>query len=332
LYDKGYFYYLVGTGSAIYIVCLFMTSLAKEFWQTVLAQAIGIGIGTGILFLPALSVISQYFFKRRSLAIGICTTGSSVGGICLPIMLNNLIKQHGFRKAVQFTGYLLLGTLILACALMHPRFVPAKLHSGGMKRATPAQLFHSLPYTFLVAGLFAVAWGLFFPIFYLQVYAQEHGLSQNLVFYTLAILNASSVFGRISPNFLADYVGNLNLLTLMCTGAGIITFAMFGASTPGGLIVVAILFGFFSGAYVSLLSPALISLATHPSEIGLRLGMGFLATSFAALSGTPINGALLTRYGFVAPIVFSGVSILIGSVLFAIATLLQRRIKGTWRV
>jgi hypothetical protein len=57
-----------------------MTSLAKEFWQTMLAQGIGIGIGTGLIFLPALSVISQYFLKRRSLALGIVTTGSSVGG------------------------------------------------------------------------------------------------------------------------------------------------------------------------------------------------------------------------------------------------------------
>jgi hypothetical protein len=57
-----------------------MTSLAKEFWQTMLAQGVGIGIGTGLIFLPALSIVSQFFLKRRSLALGIVTTGSSVGG------------------------------------------------------------------------------------------------------------------------------------------------------------------------------------------------------------------------------------------------------------
>lgn len=59
---------------------LFMTSLAKEFWQTMLTQGFGVGIGTGLIFLPAMSVVSQYFMKRRSLAIGIVTTGGSVGG------------------------------------------------------------------------------------------------------------------------------------------------------------------------------------------------------------------------------------------------------------
>jgi len=57
-----------------------MVSLCTKFWQVMLAQAVGIGIGVGLMFLPIVSVVSQYFFKRRSLAIGIATTGSSAGG------------------------------------------------------------------------------------------------------------------------------------------------------------------------------------------------------------------------------------------------------------
>lgn len=82
------------------------------------------------------------------------------------------------------------------------------------------------------------------------------------------------MFGRISPNFFADYIGNLNLMLFMCTGAGILSFSVFGAGSPGGSIVVSIIFGFFSGGYVSLIGPALMSMATHPSEIGIRIGMG----------------------------------------------------------
>jgi len=57
-----------------------MVSLCKEFWQVMLAQAVGTGVGIGFLFLPAVSVLSHYFLRRRSLAIGIAVTGSSVGG------------------------------------------------------------------------------------------------------------------------------------------------------------------------------------------------------------------------------------------------------------
>jgi MFS family permease len=121
-------------------------------------------------------------------------------------------------------------------------------------------------------------------------------------------------------------------MAFMCWGAGIMIFAIFGAGTPGGLIAISIIFGFFSGGYVSLLSPALISLANNYTEIGIRLGMAFLVTSFAALTGTPITGELLTRYGFYAPIVFSGVSVCIGATCITGARFLQASVKHSWKV
>jgi len=87
-------------------------------------------------------------------------------GVCLPIMLNKLIASHGFRKAVQYTGYLILGCLVLAACMMHPRLPPKK---GGAPKPSPKEIFASPAYSVLTAGLFLVAWGLFFPIYYLQV-------------------------------------------------------------------------------------------------------------------------------------------------------------------
>ena len=86
-------------------------------------------------------------------------------GIVFPIMLNNLIVTHGFQKAVQYSAALITGCLALSCALMHPRLPVRK----GAPKPTPKELFSSKPYALVVAGLFLVAWGLFFPLFYLQV-------------------------------------------------------------------------------------------------------------------------------------------------------------------
>jgi MFS family permease len=102
LFDKGHFYPLMAVGSVVFIVwyvklCLaalnvflewvelteysfFMISLADKFWQAFLAQGVGLGIGIGFLFLPAMTVSSQYFMKHRGIATGFVTTGSSIGG------------------------------------------------------------------------------------------------------------------------------------------------------------------------------------------------------------------------------------------------------------
>jgi hypothetical protein len=66
-----------------------MTSLAKKYWQTMLAQGVGIGIGAGLVFLPCVSVVSQFFMKRRSFVLGIATTGASLGGKHVAIPVDN---------------------------------------------------------------------------------------------------------------------------------------------------------------------------------------------------------------------------------------------------
>lgn len=118
----------------------------------------------------------------------------------------------------------------------------------------------------------------------------------------------------------------------MCWGAGVLCFSVFGAATPGGLITVAIMFGYFSGGYPALMSPALISFSEELSEVGIRLGLAFLVASVSFLTGTPICGELLSRYGFFAPITFSGVSLCLGAACMTVTAVLQSRKKGTWRV
>jgi MFS family permease len=58
---------------------MFMTSLCKEYWQILLAQGVFMGLGTGCSFTPTTGVIASYFGKKRGLAMGIVSTGSTIG-------------------------------------------------------------------------------------------------------------------------------------------------------------------------------------------------------------------------------------------------------------
>jgi MFS family permease len=61
------------------ILRMFMTSLCTAYWQIMLAQEITMGLGIGCLFTPTTTLITQYFSKRQGLAIGIVSTGSTIG-------------------------------------------------------------------------------------------------------------------------------------------------------------------------------------------------------------------------------------------------------------
>jgi hypothetical protein len=65
-------------------VRIFLIPEAKSFGETIGIQGILGGVGVGLLFLPALSIQSHWFARRRNLAIGLVASGSSLGGIAFP--------------------------------------------------------------------------------------------------------------------------------------------------------------------------------------------------------------------------------------------------------
>ncbi|KAF8610236.1 MFS general substrate transporter [Ceratobasidium sp. AG-I] len=330
LFDSGYFHWTVGAGSLIYAFCLFMLSLAKEnqYYQVFLPQAVGLGIGLGLLFLPSIGVISHHFAKRRALAMGIVTSGSSCGGIVFPIMLNKIFERSGFAWGVRATAFVILACLLAANLMMRTR-LPPKSQRPPAPPPDVKGIVTDTAFQLSVIGAFLVMLGLFLPFFFLQVFAVEHGLDKNLAFYSLAILNAASIFGRTIPNFIADKYGPFNLLIPCATIAGVLIFAMFGVKSSGSLVIFAILYGFFSGAYISLIPPVFISLSRNMQEIGLRLGLAFAVLGLSALTGTPIAGALLTdHFMWWRPIMFSGIVVLVGAALLLAARRIQVQRKG----
>lgn len=41
-------------------------------------------VATGLMYQPSITVLSHYFEKRRALAMGISTSGASLGGVLYP--------------------------------------------------------------------------------------------------------------------------------------------------------------------------------------------------------------------------------------------------------
>ncbi|QRV97743.1 major facilitator superfamily transporter [Ceratobasidium sp. AG-Ba] len=242
------------------------------------------------------------------------------------------LLRSGFAWGVRASAFVVLACLIAGNLLMRTRLPPKSKRPPTPPPDIKAIVTDSV-YLLAIAGAFLVLLGLFFPIFYTQLFAIVHGLDKNLAFYSLAILNAASVLGRTIPNFIADKHGPFNLLIPCSAISGVLIFAMFGIKSSGALIVFSILYGFFSGAYISLVIPLVASLARDISEIGIRLGIGFAVNGIAALTGTPIAGALLTEeLKWWRPITFGGVVILAGTVVLVVARDMQVKHKGNQRV
>ena len=80
----------------------------------------GYGLGSGLAYLPTVAVVSQHFKQRQSLAMILVHSGSSVGAIVHPLMLNKLLGNPSvsFATTVRASAGLNTGLLVIACLLI----------------------------------------------------------------------------------------------------------------------------------------------------------------------------------------------------------------------
>ena len=200
-------------------------------------------------------------------------------------------------------------------------------HPPQPRRVTVSQLLKPITekeFVLLTLGFFLLTYGFFIPIDYLPAQALSTGMNPNLVQYLLPILNAGSLFGRLFSGFLGDKIGRYNVFVIACYLSGIWVLAIWlPAGSEAASIAFAALFGCFSGAYISLLTPMVMQISPM-SEIGFRTGIIMLVGAIAGLTTNPINGAILeSASGSLGLKVFSGVFFMAGTSLVLAARTCQ---------
>lgn len=86
LFDAGWFTYLHLLGSILLVLGLFTTSVCTKYSEFILAQSLCVGIGCGLLFVPSVAIIAQYFTSKKSLANGLASIGSGIGACFSPLL------------------------------------------------------------------------------------------------------------------------------------------------------------------------------------------------------------------------------------------------------
>ncbi|KAJ1017864.1 hypothetical protein NDA16_005180 [Ustilago loliicola] len=319
LFDLGFFRPLFGAGCVLLVFSQMMLSLCTDYYQLFLAQGVGLGLGFGLVFNLAINCPAHYFNRRRGLALGVVASGSSTGGIVFPILVRRLIPQIGYGWTMRVVGFFALFATTIAWFSLSTRLPPSinvrDKSKGGWKQVQWFQFsaFRNPAYTSFVIGASLLMFGLYFPLSYMDVWSSTNNVPANG--YYLPILNASSSFGRILPGLVADKLGRINTVLPHLAVSGILIFIFPLCTNLGGLITFAVLYGFTSGCYVSLI-PTCSSQLGSTSTVGTRNGMMFFLMSFGGLFGLPIAGAILgdlTNPNWWGTAAYCGVMVVIGT-------------------
>ena len=203
-----------------------------------------------------LACIQGYFARRRALALGIYSSGVSLGGaLCIisvknssdvgPIIISKLLEHPNidFAWALRISAFISLPLLVISNIFIKKRLPPRE--PGPF---VDFSFFRDPRYCLFVAAQFFVLWGLWTPYFFVQSIATQVGIPSDTAFYLVAIINFLSLPGRIIPGIIADKLGPFNCFVPSAVIGGILTYACIGIHNAAGLYTFCVLYGLFSGS------------------------------------------------------------------------------------
>jgi MFS family permease len=266
---------LFGTRTTMFIgVCLESASLigasfAKTIWQLFLSQGVCFGLGMGFLFIGSVPVVPQWFTTRRSLASGIATCGSGLGGLVYSLAAGAMLETIGLAWAFRVLGIIVFVVNTICTILMRDR----NKIIGSSLLAFDMDIFKRPEYLLLGAwGWFSML-GYIVLIFSLSNYTNAVGLSNSQAAVISALFNLGQAIGRPPIGYFSDSVGRINMA--MCTTFACGLFALviwIFAKSYGVLIFYAIIGGTMAGTFWTTIAPVtaeVVGLRHVPSGLNL---------------------------------------------------------------
>jgi len=303
-------------GMIITAIGLGFASMARNLAEVYVAYGLGVGLGVGCAYVPALGAVQRWFVKRRGFASGIAVSGIGIGTLVMPPLVSFFIATLGWRNA-----YLGLGCLVavlgVGMALLiendpRDRGLVADgdpLQSGAAPIQPPGfsvrEAVTSRRFVGLYSACLIVSFGLFVPFVHLVPYALDHGVAQSLAVLLLAVIGVGSTGGRFLFGGLADRVGRQFALLIMFAGMALALVVWAFSTGFSALAAFAFTYGVFYGGFVALV-PALVMDYFGGRNISSLIGILYTSVAFGTLIGPSAAGfAFDLSHSYTLPIVAS---------------------------
>jgi OFA family oxalate/formate antiporter-like MFS transporter len=284
---------LVGAGLAI-------AGAARNLTEVYVAYGLGVGLGVGCAYVPAVGAVQRWFARRRGFASGLAVSGIGVGTLVMPPLASFLIAALGWRDA-----YLVLGGLAAivgaGMALMiendprdrglapdgDPRRPDARsLRPGG---ASVREAIASRRFAILYAACLICSFGAFVPFVHLVPYATDHGIPPSMAVLLLGVIGVGSTAGRFCLGGLADRIGRRLALSAMYAGMALALAIWACATDLWPLAAFAFAYGVFYGGWVAVL-PAVVMDCFGGRNVSAIIGILYTSVAFGTLIGPSAAG------------------------------------------
>ena len=256
-----------------------------------------IGFGASASFGPLIADTSQWFARRRGIAVAIASCGNYAAGTIWPPVVQYFIATAGWRPT--HVG------IAVVCALAMPPLMLTLRRRRPSQSLTSADMFagraglnispNALQVVLCLAGV-ACCVAMAMPQVHIVAYCGDLGYGVARGAEMLSLMLGLGIASRIASGFIADRIGGVATLLLgsVLQGAALLLYLFFDGLAS--LYVISALFGLFQGGIVAMYA-VIVREYFPPREAGTRIGLVLMATLFGMALGGWMSGVIFDLTG-----------------------------------
>ncbi|ODV62481.1 MFS general substrate transporter [Ascoidea rubescens DSM 1968] len=303
-------------GATFEFAAMMLASFSVDLWQLYLTQGALQGLGLAFTFVPSIHLISQWFKKKRTLAMGLVSGGAGTGGILFALAMNEIMVSKNVQWALRSQAIICLVLTMISIVLLkdrsdkiHPEFKPID-----------SLILKNKGFWINFCWIFFVLLAFVIVQYSISDFTKSLGYSAHQGSVVAAIVSLGALVLRPIFGIASDRFGPATVTCLVYFTSSILCFAMWISCRN---YATDLAFGFFIGGLMGFIWPALGSII--PRTVGLRktgvcYGMHWIAIGILGIVspviGLVLRGPVNESNNYVNPTAYVNPAIFCGSMFF----------------
>ena len=311
---------------------LALASAAQSLVEVYAAYGLGVGLGVGCSYVPAMGAVQRWFVRHRGFASGLASSGIGAGTLVVPPLTALLIVHLGWRDAYLGLGIFAIVVGIGAALLIENDPRDRGLYPDGDSKTDAlrpqsssapaaglsiADAVRSRSFIGLYAACLFCAFGVFVPFVHLTPYAIDHGMAKSSAVLLVSVIGVGSTVGRFFLGGIADRLGRRLSLLLMFVSMAVSLLIWATSTTFWPLALFAFVFGTAYGGWVALLPSVVMDYFGGRNVSGI-IGVLYTSAGIGTLIGPSAAGFAFDLSGsYTVPILLSAAGNVIAALIMA---------------
>ncbi len=297
---------IIASGALLGGLGFLLMSQVNSLWQLYLYFGATVGICIGSCWTPINATVSKLFVEKRVLALGITTSGITLGRMLVPPLAAYVVTFYDWRRASMMLSIIVWMAAIPAIMLLRRRSsqgLAGKQHVRSADAATEGEIGKSaqprqwsvteaartVPFWMLAATGYIVATGFFFVAVHMVAYATDMGMTATAGALVLTVMGGVAVLGRVIVAPISIRIGSRITMVLFLFLQALALLLLTQATSPWMLFALGSLFGLGFGVHGTV-RLSVMSEFFGVRSIGTIMGMIGIAWACGGITGPFLAG------------------------------------------